>query len=450
MLFMVLTSDQKDSFEATQTSTLCDGVTIFGTPDVGAAMKVASGNGGPKLNTVTVDVSVNVDGTEAGLAPDFYYFAVRECPCTINCTNALHLDGNNYLPHNITNKTNPAVCEASITLLNADGNHLSSDELLMPETTRVLLVAWIIGIGLWLLNWGCYFRTSNRLHDLLTVGPLAKLGCAICEFYDIRNQQTTGVVASPLADGTMCLNMLSSAWFFFICLLGVHGFCIMTTDLEEGRMLMIGLPFLFFVSSAASEWVHEYFLALVIILACIMVWNILRGSGMQLYYLRVRHMEIVAVLDRHGQADNEAYVDAITEPLLSKRFLLSALRVAFVGYALIWAFLGIIKVYLEKTRWLEHLLLDLLWIVTWWFLMWAFRLRNMSRFASSAPPVEPQEGEGAADDPDALCSSVSVPGGQVAFLGVPVSTDQFAEYIRKVKVKSSLHGGRMVEEDDDT
>jgi hypothetical protein len=266
----------------------------------------------------------------------------------------------------------------------------------------------------------------------------------VCDFYEIRRQETQGIVGSDLADGTVCLNMISSTSLFLFVLLGVHGYCIMTTDLTEGRMMVIGLPCLFFASSTASEWVHEYFLALVIIVTCIMVWNILRGSGMQLYYLRVRLLDIISVLDRHGQADNQEYVDAITEPLHSKRFLVAALRVVFVGYALCWGFLSIIKVYLEKTRWLEHLLLDFLWIVTWWLLMWAFRLQNIDRFVTAPVDVEVEDVD---EVEGAHCSSVSVPGGQVAFIGVSVSNDQFTEYIRSVK--SSLQGNHIPDESND-
>lgn len=158
-----------------------------------------------------------------------------------------------------------------------------------------------------------------------------------------------------------------------------------------------------------------------------MVVNILRESGVHLHYLHVRLSEIEVVLRDSIDGIEQAQLDALTQPLLKKRFLMETIRICFVGYALLWAFLGIVKVYLSEKRYLEHLFNDVLWIVTWWFMMWVFRLRDQAMYTTKQDTGSGGDGE---DDQDPQCSAIDMPGGQVSFVGVEVSNEQYHLYKR--------------------
>ena len=449
-----------------QSSAPCAGVNNPLAADLEAVFKVDSMHDGQ------VDVNVDVLMAADALKPDFYYFYLLECYCTSHqCRGNQHSsssssnggattasdsdsvtdglssgDGSDDVVSptrkppgvsdagaGIDSASSPAIyCTASISLTNAAGSHLSSDEVRMPDTTRALVIAWVVALSAWLANWMWHHATSNKLHDMLFLGPVAKFGAVLCDFYEVRRQESGGLVSTPLEHLSAFFTIVSTSWFFMFCLFGVHGWCIVRHTAPENYRMMVALPFVFLCTSIATEWVHSYFLALSIIAACVMVVNILRESGVHLHYLHVRLNEITAVLTEHHEDITQAQLDAMTEPLLSKRFLMEVIRVCFVGYALLWAFLGITKSYLKEHRWLEHMLNGIIWIVTWWFMMWVFRLRDRSRYrhANAGGGDDGGDGNGAeGGEADPKCSSIGVPGGQITCIGVAVSAEQYAEYL---------------------
>ena len=282
---MVLTETQR-AVAVSDSASPCSGVSNLAAGDLEAVFKIDAGYEG--------QVDVTVDAGDAALQPGFYYYYLRECP---QC-NGNHCGGNSAAPATVVpvddilselsasgdgedekygdstaagisdanangrdSSSTPAVfCTASISLTNAGGSHLSSDEVLMPETTRILVLCWMLALFAWLANWGYYYSTSNKLHDMLTLGPLIKLVTAIADFYEVRRQAGGGLRSTPLEDVSALFNMLSTSWFFVFCLFGVHGFCIVRYSAPDNLKMLVILPLVFLACQVMTEWIHNYFL----------------------------------------------------------------------------------------------------------------------------------------------------------------------------------------------
>lgn len=157
-----------------------------------------------------------------------------------------------------------------------------------------------------------------------------------------------------------------------------------------------------------------------------MVIHILKESGHQLYDLRLRYLEISTVLIRHDTTPEQA--DVLMTPLLSKRFLVSMIRIVFVGYALCWALLGIMAIYMREARASEYSLNAVLWTAVWWTLLWAFRLRRFAKPPSVTSATD------AAEESAAQCHIIEAPHGkQATCVGVAVDKAEFSNFIAALK-----------------
>ena len=185
-----------------------------------------------------------------GLRSGFYFFAVRECL----------LDAVPRGP--------PAVeCQLDLVLLNKNGEHLGSDEIQLKAITKVFAIMWGCALFLWAANRLYLLKFSNRLNDLMACGPVAYTLLLLLDHYQYEYRSTHGHEDKGLADGSALCTMVSSSMLFLATLLACHGWCITRDQVDEGTRMTMGLPLVFFVSSAAMEWLHRYFLAMCIICA---------------------------------------------------------------------------------------------------------------------------------------------------------------------------------------
>eukprot|EP00039_Didymoeca_costata_P029576 m.25292 g.25292 ORF g.25292 m.25292 type:complete len:501 (+) comp7692_c0_seq1:263-1765(+) len=372
--------------------------------------------GGPTLRS-----QLNVGEGDGEIRSGFYYFILRECMRFTDLYDCC-----------------PAKCKVVLNVTNKGGEHLSSDEIMIPQIIRSFISLWSAVIGLWVLNWAFHFRKTNRLHDMIVLAPLCHLIALFCD-YDSKIEFSREGSSNQTLDSLAALfRMMASSLFFLVVMLTAHGWCILRYKVEEGsRLATFLLPPMFFVSSVATKWLHRYFLALAIISAIVMVIHILKESGSQLYDLRTRLLDIIVVLTRNGDAVPED-MDSIVLPLVSKRFLISIIRGAFVGYALFWAFFGIMAVYLTEHGDVKYTLNELLPFLTWLLIMWAFRAQSRGREVGNNATNNNENNSNSNNDEGTFeCHLIEVPGHGTEFIGVPVTNDVFSLLVDSIKSELS-------------
>jgi hypothetical protein len=117
------------------------------------------------------------------LRPDFYYFRLRECltagankkpvdetPKLVGPNGTL-VEVENSGGGDDEEDWSNTKCTAKLTLTNKGGMHLSSDEVNMVSTTKVLLAVGVSVFVLWALNW-IYLPVVTRFYQ---TNPLARL-----------------------------------------------------------------------------------------------------------------------------------------------------------------------------------------------------------------------------------------------------------------------------------
>lgn len=151
-----------------------------------------------------------------------------------------------------------------------------------------------------------------------------------------------------------------AAFLSMVCILYVHR----CEYLDAPRPLFCRL------TSFPSDFLVPTFIMLVVIIV-----SILKNSGKNSQFLRIRLMEIEALtLHQLGSAEEFA------APLLAKRFMIAAARFIFIVYSILWTIEGVVDAALKERRDLQILLEELLIVFLVTSIVWVVRLRNFDRF----------------------------------------------------------------------
>lgn len=411
----VLTAGQKVQLSSDAAEVACEPLTSARAVENADAVVIIDSSSASHANGRVQQRSYIDINNDDGMKPGFYYFYIRECIPPAERFSA--------------QSRFPASCKVTLNVTNSGGEHLSSDDIPIPDVCDAYIIMWCTVLALWVLNWGLHFRKTSPFHDIMFLGPVCHVASLFFEKQFYEDFSENGMKTKKVEDLAALMRMLAASLLFFVTMLASHGWCILRYDISQGnRLSILGLPPLFLLSMVTTRWVHRYFLATSIITAVIMVIYILKEGGRVLHDLRMRYSEIVTFVTSR---DPSLEIDKLLEPLISKRFLISTIRLAFVGYALSWAFFGILAVYLDEHHYIEFNLEELSVFLTWLAILWAFRARGSYQAASSNQTSSNTDEE--EDQPQ--CILLDAPGRGTTDVGIPVNFEQFLEYIASIKAE---------------
>eukprot|EP00041_Stephanoeca_diplocostata_P032226 m.1026685 g.1026685 ORF g.1026685 m.1026685 type:complete len:357 (+) comp24108_c0_seq39:848-1918(+) len=293
----------------------------------------------------------STDLDEHFVKPGFYQFAMFLCS-----TSSVQMRNPNKNP----------TCDARLVMLNPGGEHLSSDEISLPEVYSVLTIVWVAVAFLWALNWVMYYRMSNKLHDLVVVLPamlVVHYGVYHRGYKELSQTGDTGNSLIDIGDLTETAIVMHS---FFILLLLASGYCIINATVKKTDLLtFVSATVGAFAAISLMSFVHRYFLAIAVVTVVVIILTLLKHTSKNVLMLRMRLREIERTQPRQFVGGYP-----LAAPLLAKRFLIESSRAIFVAYAALWANVGIFDITLQEDRTKKAVLDELLLMFLVVAIMW--------------------------------------------------------------------------------
>eukprot|EP00038_Savillea_parva_P006334 m.163045 g.163045 ORF g.163045 m.163045 type:complete len:493 (+) comp12265_c0_seq1:122-1600(+) len=397
--FVILTSEQAEA------------VSIDGHTDCNLAFRHVRAVSPANRNEVTLNYTV-VFGND--LETGFYRFGLLLC-----------LAG--ALPND---------CEATLTLLNPGGEHLSSDQMDLPNIFNAFLIFWGVVVGLHLVNWVTYFQYRNNLHDAVLVAPiLAAISARLNR--DAWEAASNDEDNSALLKEGLVAAYAALCYSFLLIMLITDGYCILRPTLDQGRGEgTIGLAVAVFVSMVCMLYIHRYFLAFTVVSLIATGIIILKNAAKNILALRMRLLEI-----EDSAGPQLGTVAEFAAPLLSKRFMIASARFTFITYTVLWSIEGAIDNALEKQRDMQVVLEEVLVVYLIVSIMWVTRLRNFERFVQ---PHDERRREAEAEATELRrppCDVVQLPGEKLC-LGVQATETQLINFLDGLRRKEKYDAER--------
>eukprot|EP01147_Barroeca_monosierra_P007303 gene7303-7673_t len=361
-----------------------------------------------------------------------YNFVIRECP---------PFDEN-------LKKTVRTSCQVLLEAVNPGGEHLSRDQIPLPNIYMAIVIVWAFVIVAWCMNWIRYRRYANGLHAVISAAPTIKLVTLILEYRKYSTLSSQGWVPDDLEITRSLLLFAETALFLSSILLISYGWKVLRRELEGSTLFAtVGLPLLLLLSNVCQRWVHSYFTGLSIILVLCITVTIIRSSGLHVIILRHRLMDISFIYRREMQDRVQMSINQFASPLLRKLALFQATRLIFVLFAIAWTILELSASFLHEHTWIRILTLECVEMVTYLVLMVVFRepivlyLLDKSCMIESLRDFSPYEKKDASLEniSDIEVTLYELKEGHPFALLVPMTPELFLEFIRnRIRTRDTL------------
>ncbi|EGD78416.1 hypothetical protein PTSG_09112 [Salpingoeca rosetta] len=147
-------------------------------------------------------------------------------------------------PYTAQERTQDATCEVYLVALNPGGEHLSRDQVMLPDVYLGLLICWGCILFFWGVNTCLYSQYSNGLHTVLTIAPLLKTATLAFELNKYTFISNHGWTPADAEVARILLLHTENAVFFITLLLISNGL----VTLLEAR----GRPFAILVATTPA------------------------------------------------------------------------------------------------------------------------------------------------------------------------------------------------------
>eukprot|EP00730_Choanoeca_flexa_P002652 TRINITY_DN11120_c0_g1_i3.p1 TRINITY_DN11120_c0_g1~~TRINITY_DN11120_c0_g1_i3.p1 ORF type:complete len:511 (+),score=101.67 TRINITY_DN11120_c0_g1_i3:244-1776(+) len=342
-----------------------------------------------------------------GNRSDFYTFYLVECPPSAPV------------------RSPPGRCGLRLVTLNPNGEHLSRDEIPLPDVYTFFILCWGSVLLAYILNGIWYWQYSNHLHKTLVLPALVGLILSLMDQAHWAVLSEDGVAKDSISDARNVFRILETTIFFAVTMALSDGWGIVHPEMDSGTLAsVIGMPLCFFSISALTTFVHRYFLGLAIIMVVLIVVFVVRHSAGNLLFLHHRYHDIALVhrAENHGGLD----MDHFAAPIIRKLEILSVLRTAFIFYCVTWAIVGIAASFMDDRTWIVELMFEILLFLYFCVLYGVLRLRDFDPFYEAERQRQRAENNEDDIEVELLADKQDKP---FALL-VPLSKDLFREFIK--------------------
>lgn len=277
------------------------------------------------------------------------------------------------------NQHSMITCETKTVLLNPGNEHLSSDEIPLPDIYKGWCVTWGIITLAFVLNFYLYKKFENGLFKSLFVLLVFYFLIIIFREYEYRQMSTNGIESDQNQKSRQALECILQGYILFVLVLISDGWCILRTTMSFGlRMGYSALMIAFIFALMGAKWIHPYFLGLVISFALFIIFLIMRNTSNNLDVVREQYVYVMTYLRRQ----NLQFIGARTplEIIEAKFHLLRQFRVCFIALGLSVAIVKTVASFLSEYSWIEALLNDGVDCVIFLTMFFLFRLRNFKDF----------------------------------------------------------------------
>eukprot|EP00040_Diaphanoeca_grandis_P024764 m.136505 g.136505 ORF g.136505 m.136505 type:complete len:479 (-) comp29858_c0_seq2:98-1534(-) len=317
-------------------------------------------------------------------------------------------------------------CWAELEMVNSEGNHLSSDLMMLPAAYRALSIFWAVILGLWFANWMRHHKASNRLHLLATFAPMWML-LYTGLLWQHYTKRVTGEADGSYKDISAIVLNCVVPYALFLLMLIAYGYKILRNSMERSSLInSVASPTILAVALTLTSEVHNYFLAITVIFVVLIIITVLKNAGRNIGLLRNRLREIEAL---HPDATVRGL--PLTSPLLAKRFMVEGSRAIFTGYLVLRALSGIFDVSLTQQRGIQVLVQETILCLLMVSILWLLRLQNTSVYRNMMNATDANDDDEAEET--SVCQIVYIPGENVACLGVEVNQVEFEAFLETLK-----------------
>eukprot|EP00045_Choanoeca_perplexa_P008534 m.79787 g.79787 ORF g.79787 m.79787 type:complete len:501 (+) comp14527_c0_seq2:237-1739(+) len=337
----------------------------------------------------------------------FYSFALIECPPSAPV------------------RSPPGKCAIKLVTLNPNGEHLSRDEIPLPDVFMVFILCWGALLLAYVLNAIWYWQYSNLMHKTMFFPAFLGLVLSILDQAYWRELSRDGVQTPPLADARDVFSIVETTIFFMVTMALSDGWGIIQSHMDPTTTAsVIGMPLLFLGISTLTTFVHRYFLGLAIIMVVLIVVFVVRHSAGNLLFLHHRYHDIALI--HRAEAHVTISLPEFARPIVNKLRILASIRSAFIFYCVTWAIVGIAGSFLDNHTWIVELMTEILLLLYYVLLYSCLRLRDFHDYFE-ADRLR-QEAENSTDEIEVdLLADVD---GKPFGLLVPLTPGLFRDFIK--------------------
>eukprot|EP00042_Codosiga_hollandica_P054942 m.755734 g.755734 ORF g.755734 m.755734 type:complete len:488 (+) comp59015_c0_seq12:107-1570(+) len=299
----------------------------------------------------------------------FYAFVLMSCP-----------------PVNVSSNLPPAYCEAELTLLNPGGEHLSSDQIKIPEYYRILLIVWGVLAAAWLILFLRWFQFRNGLAFYICLMLCIKVSDVALEYRLFTVQSHTGRVNPKLKTTEEVIAVLELVFFILFFFLASSGWCVSIPRLPGSvARHAVGIFVVLTASLLATQWVHPYIVIITILYVILIISATFSFTGRNIELLHRKELEIrQRVIEMH--LERQIAISTAIRPLIRKIALLRSSRLVFTAFVVLWAITSIASGFLKEHRDVSTLLTEAVALALYVSVMKLFRLRNFTKYLPKRPP----------------------------------------------------------------
>ncbi|XP_078587317.1 uncharacterized protein LOC144868683 [Branchiostoma floridae x Branchiostoma japonicum] len=293
----------------------------------------------------------------------FYTFFLLQCPS-----------------HQSKNQSNRRIgCRSELTLLNPDGEHLSSDEIPLPWIFVVLNIMWSTMATLWLINWVKYHRFSNNLHKFITVVPICKIVLVFVVMVRWHQLSKDGIESKPMQTLRYFLESVEDAMLFMAMMVISEGWGVVRYQVRHFRWTVLAAMFVVFAGSRMCvHWVHNYFLAFAVCCVVFVMYRALKWCSYNMEVLRRRQAKTFNYIRRL----NLEYKTEITlHDQIHKKFeLYNNFRMVSAAFSMLYAIVVTLGTFLSEFTWVQVLTFEVPELLVYLAIGIIFRLQDFGKY----------------------------------------------------------------------
>jgi len=294
----------------------------------------------------------------------------------LNYTNSVGSSGEYFFILANCNGSIPGItytATVEYTVLNPNGEQLSSDAIPFPSLYIVLIVVWVLLTGLWSLNWIVNRTQKIKLHRVISLFPFTKFAFCGAAVYYWKSLSYTGeqTVASLSVYGA--LYILFELAFYSILLIISSGWGITRDELQQDKSIILVVVFILAICLSLSFAFRGYLSVTLLVMYVVILAMIFRYVNRNLLALR----------DRNSVESTDSTEPGVTHRNTSaeKLKMFTYFKIIMFGYLFLNMLITLIAmVFLQYYQWIYKMLLELLQVTMFICVGWTLRLRSVNLY----------------------------------------------------------------------